>query len=371
MLDAMREAARRVEPLVDRQHLVDRDVADRVRGDPPAGVVRLAAKSLELLAREPQQAFARRMLVVDAQRRRRAAEAAVGEKLDRVDAQHVGDEPLRQRNGRGLAVHFSKRHHVDARRQRAIRIERSIDGDERRRHAAVRRRGDAERQLMAERGGDHPLVVARARRRQHAVDEPHRGLAQQARRLAAVVALDRAARRRLGARADAGARQRRAVDRIDVPARPRQHDRPARRRAIEIAARGRASLPQRRLVVAAPEHPGVLRRAIREPPHVVDERVEARRAAQIEHRRQQMADLPDVRVRIVEAGNQRAAAEVDARRAAVRRAQKIRRLADRRDAAGANRGGRRDRRRRLRQHAAVVEDEIVHGRTLTQARRRA
>src|SRR5437868_185432 len=87
--------------------------------------------------------------------------------------------------------------------------------------------------------------------------------------------------------------------------------------AIQIAARGRAPLPQRRFVVAAPEHPGVLRRAIREPPHVVDERVEARRAAQIEHRRQQMADLPDVRVRIVEAGNERAATEVDARGAAV------------------------------------------------------
>ena len=101
MLDAVREPARmRPEALVDVEHLIDRDVADGVGGDSPAGVVGLAAERREFVASK-RSTPSGRVPVVDAQRRGRAAQAAVGEKLHRVDAQRVGHELVRQRYGLG------------------------------------------------------------------------------------------------------------------------------------------------------------------------------------------------------------------------------------------------------------------------------
>ena len=57
VLDAMRDAARGAERLVDVEHLIDRDVADRVRRDPPAArrAPRRAARGSSALV-EPQHA---------------------------------------------------------------------------------------------------------------------------------------------------------------------------------------------------------------------------------------------------------------------------------------------------------------------------
>ena len=62
MLDAVREAARvRAEALVDVEHLVDRDVADRVGRDAPAGARALSRhSSRSSLVLEAQHALRRR-----------------------------------------------------------------------------------------------------------------------------------------------------------------------------------------------------------------------------------------------------------------------------------------------------------------------
>ena len=84
----MGQAARmRPERLVDAEHLVDGDVADRVGGDAPAGVVALAAQRQQVVAVEAQHPARVGVAIGDAERGGGAAQAAVGEELHRVHLQ--------------------------------------------------------------------------------------------------------------------------------------------------------------------------------------------------------------------------------------------------------------------------------------------
>ncbi len=299
------------------------------------------------------------MFVVGAQRRGGAAQAAVGQTLDRVDTQSVRHESFWKRYRRRHAVHATKRHYVDAGGQSTCVVHRAVDRQQLRRDAAIRTRGDPQRQLMAQRRHDHRFVVVGRRRRHHAIDQTHRGLVEQTRGLAVLVTFDHAARRSHGRRADAGARECRAVRGIDVPAGPRQDDRPVRRRAIQVVTRRRTPLVEQRFVVAAAQQPAVGGQRLGEPRNRIHQRRNARHASQIEHRRQQMADLPDVGVCVVESRDQRAPGKIDPLQNAWRASQQIGGIAHRGDASAANQNGRRRGERRLRQHTAVVENDVA------------
>ena len=212
---------------------------------------------------------------------------------------------------------------------------------------------------MAQGGDDHRLVVARGRRGHHAVDQSHRGLVEQPGGLAALVPLDGAARRRSRRRGDAGAGERRAVRRVDMSARAREDDGAMRRRAIQIVARRRTALVEQRFVVAAAQQPAVRGEPVGESPDRLHHRGDARQPPQIEHGGQEMADLPDVGVRVVESGNQRTPRQIDSRCRGGSGAQHFDRIADGGDASVADENGRRPRRRRLRQHAAVMQNNVA------------
>ena len=167
---------------------------------------------------------------------------------------------------------------------------------------------------MAETGHDHRGVLVGGRHRQHPFDQPDRSLVEETVRPAAIVALDDPADRRRRVDADRGAFERHGVDGADVAARACQHDRNVRCGPIEILAGGRPPFSHGCLVVSATLQP----RACRQPPRRLfdgmDQFCHARDPAQIEQRREQLPDFPDVGVRVVEPGNDAAAAEIDAPR---------------------------------------------------------
>ena len=130
---------------------------------------------------------------------------------------------------------------------------------------------------------------------------------QQAVRPARVVAFDDAADGRWRVRADARALEGHAVDRVDMSARPRERHGAVRRGPVEIHSRRRTTLAHGRLVESAAEQPRARWQPLGEPADVVHQLFHALDFAQVEHRRQQVTDLPDVRVGVVESGYQRPA----------------------------------------------------------------
>jgi hypothetical protein len=129
--------------------------------------------------------------------------------------------------------------------------------------------------------------------------------------------------------------------------------------AVEVVPRHHPPLDQRRLVEPAAEHPARRRQAIAGAADVIDDPADAGGAAQIEHRRQEVPDFPDVGVRVVETWDERAAAEIDPPRATVRRARQITVVAGGHNPSVANGHRRRHRRRSLRQHPGVVEQQVA------------
>ena len=226
---------------VDVEHLLDRDVADRMGRDAPAGLVRSRRTARAARPRSNRSTPSwLGVAVVDAQRRRRAAQPAVGEELDRVDAEHVRYEALRQRQRRrrrrrrGAAA--SRSPATAARRSRPSRGTPSSSAGETPQSDEEVMPSDSWWRSAA---SDHRLVVAGRRRRHHAVDQPHRRLVKKPGRLPALVALDR--RRPAGAAVPGpipAASSARLFDGVDVAAGAREHDRTVRRRAIEVARVG-------------------------------------------------------------------------------------------------------------------------------------
>ena len=213
---------------------------------------------------------------------------------------------------------------------------------------------------MPKRGDDHRLVVVGARRRHHARHQPHRRLVQQPGQLPRLVPFDDAADRRGSLSADPGRGERAAVDGIDVSAGARQDDRAVRRRAIEIEARRRPAFDHRRLVVAAAEQPRAFRQARREGANPRGQILHPRDAAEVEHRGQQVTDLPDVRVGIIQPGDESPPREIDAPRQRAGGGHHVLGAADHLDPAVADADGGGQRRRGLGEDAAVVQDEIEH-----------
>jgi hypothetical protein len=70
-------------------------------------------------------------------------------------------------------------------------------------------------------------------------------------------------------------------------------------------------LDHRRFVVTAAEQPGSLGQPPVELADPPAEGVDALHSPQVEHRRQQMADLPDMSMRVVETGDEGASAQID------------------------------------------------------------
>ena len=215
---------------------------------------------------------------------------------------------------------------------------------------------------MVQRGDDHSLVLAAFRRGHRAVDQAYRRFAQHTGRLAAIVAIDHAALRRVRGRVDAGAAHRRAVEGTDVTAGACEDDWSIRIGAIEIGARRHPPLAHRRLVVAAPEQPRARRQRATVRRDARHQLLHAADAPQIEHRRQQLADLPDVRVRVVEARNQAPPAEIDPACAGTGGGEQGVIVADCGDTSSRDADGRRGRRSRLSEHRPVVQHEVQHNR---------
>ena len=114
--------------------------------------------------------------------------------------------------------------------------------------------------------------------------------------------------------------ERHRVDGVDVAAGPGEHHRLVRRGAVEVGAGRHAPLGHGRFVEAAAEQPAPAGSRARKAATLRDERRDALDPAQVEHRRQQMPDLPDVGVGVVEGGHDGAAAQVDPPRAGARAA---------------------------------------------------
>ena len=176
--------------LVDAEHLIDRRVADRMRGDAPPGVLRLARERQQFVVLKAQDAARVGMSIRHAERGGRAAQAAIGEELHRVDPQ-----PIRmvtasgQRHGAD-AIDQTQRHHVDPDRQPALAVDPPVGVEQLGRHARVGRARDAERQLMPQRGGDHRGVLVLRGWRDPAQHQAHRRFAKHAGRFAVRAAID-------------------------------------------------------------------------------------------------------------------------------------------------------------------------------------
>ena len=211
---------------------------------------------------------------------------------------------------------------------------------------------------MVQRGDDHALVLVGSRGGHRAVDQAYRRLAQHTGRLAAIVAIDHAALRRVRGRVDAGAAHRRAVEGADVTAGACEDDWSIRIGAIEIGARRHPPFAHRRLVVAAPEQPRARRQRATVRRDARHQLLHAADAPQIEHRRQQLADLPDVRVRVVQPRDERSASEIDPVRLRAGPVQHVFSAPDADDAAPAHGDRARDRGLAEGDDVAVVQNEI-------------
>jgi hypothetical protein len=156
---------------------------------------------------------------------------------------------------------------------------------------------------------------------------------------------------------DICALERERINSVDVSARTRQHDRPVRHGTIEILARGETMFIELRFVQTATEQPGSIGQCAVALLQLGVQYLKARNLAQVEHARKQVTNLPDMRVRVVEAGDYSATAKIDAPRGCSCFAQQGLCVADREDAFAANRDGAglpmQD-----RAHNAVVEKKI-------------
>ena len=88
--------------------------------------------------------------------------------------------------------------------------------------------------------------------------------------------------------------------------------------------------------------------------HPLGQIVEAFDAAQVQHGREQMTDFPDVGMRIVETGHERAAGEIDPARGRAGLSQDGVGVADNGNSTRADTDGVRHRRHRLRENVTVV-----------------
>ena len=179
------------------------------------------------------------MSIRHAERGRRAAQAAIGEELHRVDPQ-----PIRmvtasgQRHGAD-AVDQTQRHHVDPDRQPALAVDPPVGVEQLGRHARIGRARDAERQLMPQRGGDHGGVLVVRGLRDPAQHQAHRRLAKHAGRFAVRAAIDFSSCGRRRVAPDARTLQRPAVADDDVRAGAHEDDGPIAHGGVEVRARGR------------------------------------------------------------------------------------------------------------------------------------
>ena len=126
---------------VDPQHLLDRYIPYRVRGNAPAGVVRFACELEQLVIGKAKHTACITVPVGDAERRRGTAHPTVSEKLDRIDSEEVRYHHLGERYDPDT-FHLPQGHHVDSARQRVLGIHATIDLEQRRRDARVVRAGD-------------------------------------------------------------------------------------------------------------------------------------------------------------------------------------------------------------------------------------
>jgi hypothetical protein len=171
---------------------------------------------------------------------------------------------------------------------------------------------------------------------------------------------DDAANRSIRVQADPRTLEPQAIDCPDVTTGPRQRDRAMWRSAIEILAGRSAALSKHDLVVPTPQQPRVSWERVSEGAHACDQRIEASDASKIENAGEQLTNLPDVRVRIVEARHESAPAQIDALRPRIRRIEHGVGLAHCRDATVTYADSTRDPEARLREHRPAVEDNIKH-----------
>ncbi len=165
---------------------------------------------------------------------------------------------------------------------------------------------------------DHGTIRVRIRWRQHTVDEANGCFMQDAIELAGRVALDDAAGGITGMPRDAGEPERQRVCCEDVAAGAREHHRPVWNPPVEIVARRTALLEEFRLVEAATLQPRVPGQRPAPAGKEVADIGQAAAAAEIEHRRQQMADLPDMGMRIGKAGHKRFSMKINQPRVRLR-----------------------------------------------------
>ena len=298
---------------VDAKHLVDGDIADGMRRDTPAGVVGLVAEREELVIAHAQHAARVGMTVRHAERGGGPAQPAVGEELHRVDSEVPGHMPPRRQRHGPHAVHQAQGHDVDAGGQPMLFVQVAIDIQQLGCDAGIVRARDAARHLVIEGRGDHAAHTRRTWGRASAAapgPSPVRartpvGSPPGARAMSPPPGVGVS----LPTPASSSARLLQAMMWAQV--RIRTTGRSATTR-VQVVPRRPASFGEPRLVVAAAEQPRAGRQAIRVGSHTRGQIGQARRAPDVEQRRQQVADLPDVGVRIHEAGHERAALEVDA-----------------------------------------------------------
>jgi hypothetical protein len=176
------------------------------------------------------------------------------------------------------------------------------------------------------RPGDDPLLDRRPRRdRERALHEAVGRFVEKA-----SIEVEGSARGGGGGGVDAGAVQGGAARGVDVGAGAREDDRMTGGGAVEADAGGRCA-SERDLVPPAAQDPAAAGGRVHAARDHGVHRVERSRPAQVDERRLELADLPDVDVGVVEAGEDGAAAEVHPPRAGRDRSFDVGPAADGRD----------------------------------------
>jgi hypothetical protein len=295
--------------VVDVDDLLDGDVPDGVDGNAETGVMRHSAERQQLRVLEAKHASRVGVAVGNAQRRGGAAQATVGEELDRVDAQVIGEVRAEGREP-SRTLHHPADHHVHPARQPLLRVHPPIGVQEGFVHAGVVGAGDAERELVPEGRVDHRGVVVTGRHRHGGVQQPHRVLVHQPGRGTGPVPLDHAASRGRRGAGDPGGGEGGSIAGHDVAAGAGQDDRAAGDGGIEVPSGRGSALGEAGFVPPAPEQPRPLGAASGFGPEQGTDGGDRPGLPEVDHGGEEVADLPDVGVGVIEPGNQGAPPEV-------------------------------------------------------------
>ena len=110
---------------IHAQDLINRHIPEGVRGQTQPSRMGLTGQRQKLVVRHAKHAVRGGVAVRLTERRRGAAESAVGKELHRIDAQMVRATDLRERRD-PLALDRAQRHDIDAQRQSPLGIESAV-----------------------------------------------------------------------------------------------------------------------------------------------------------------------------------------------------------------------------------------------------